>query len=132
MGYEDDSNKRYQVFGPSGDPLDGVLIKDANDNVVARLDKDGIKDANDEPIVNSNGNGPKSEQQTVDGDGTTTVTVPHNLGVAPTHVQVTPESGDANGDFHVSDKTSSNIELTYSSAVTDSTDNLSYSLYLVP
>jgi len=63
------------------------------------------------------------------GDGAqTTFSLPHGLPVAPQTVMVQPESADAAGDFHVSSKTASAVEITYNSAPADGTDNLQLSL----
>ena len=66
---------------------------------------------------------------TVSGDGTTTTfSLSHNLGVAPTIATVTPTSEDASTDFWVSNKTSTAVEITYAAAPPTGTDNLTYDL----
>lgn len=62
---------------------------------------------------------------TQSGDGVTeTFTIPHGLVVEPTVSNVWPESEDASGEFWISDKDGTNIEISYSEPPADGTDNL--------
>lgn len=128
MGYKDDSNKRYKAYG---EQLDGVLITDENGNVIARLDKDGIKDGDGNTLVD--GSGSQTENHTSDtqsGNGTATdFTVAHGLNTTPSHVQVTAKSAAAAGDYHVEIAGSTNITIKYSSPPSSGTDNLSWDVH---
>jgi len=65
--------------------------------------------------------------ETQSGDGSVKIfTISHSLVKAPSNAQVIPASEDASTDFYVSDKTSSNIEITYAQAPASGTDNLSW------
>lgn len=71
----------------------------------------------------------ESDTATASGDGsTTTFTLSHNLGSTPTAVSVQPTSADAAGDFHVSSKSSTSIDVTYASAPASGTDNLTWDI----
>jgi len=64
---------------------------------------------------------------TQSGDGTTTVfTIAHGLNETPIVANVWAESADANGDFYVSGKDGTNIEITYASAPPSGTNNLTW------
>lgn len=68
-----------------------------------------------------------SGSETQSGDGSTsTFTIAHGLDETPSFASVDPGSGDADGDFHVSNVDGTNIELTYSSAPASGTDNLTW------
>lgn len=69
-----------------------------------------------------------SQTVTVSGDGTTTVSLPHSLGMTPDAATVTPASADAMGDFYRSGLTDSAVELTYAAAPPSGTDNLAYDI----
>lgn len=72
---------------------------------------------------------PASDTDTQSGDGTATVfTIAHSLGSTPTAVSVQAESADAMGDFYVSNKTSTAVDITYASAPASGTSNLSWSV----
>jgi hypothetical protein len=75
---------------------------------------------------------PGSDTATASGDGsTTTFTLSHSLGSTPTAVSVEPTSADAAGEFYVSSKTSTDVDVTYSSAPADGTDNLTWDIITV-
>lgn len=64
---------------------------------------------------------------TASGDGTqTTFTLPHELGTTPASVDVTPTSADAMADFYVSAVRAADLDITYTSAPSSGTDNLSW------
>lgn len=74
------------------------------------------------------------DSDTQSGDGTTTTfTITHALeNATPAAAAVTPESAAAAADFYVSNKTASNVELTYTSAPANGTDNLSWTVVSHP
>lgn len=61
-------------------------------------------------------------------NGKVTFTLAHSLGAIPTVAQVQPTSPDAAGIFHVSSKTSTDIDVTYDTAPPDGTDNLAFDI----
>jgi hypothetical protein len=129
MGYKDDSNKRYIVYGSDNDPIDGLLVESADESSnLFRADKDGVETGNGEKLVNSNGKSTTEHvKDTQSGDGNTSVfTVSHNFSSAPSYAQVTPASADANGDYHVSDLTADHVEITYGTDPVNGTDNLTW------
>lgn len=67
----------------------------------------------------------ESGSATKSGDGSaTTFTISHGLGETPEQVDVTPTSSAASGDIHVSNKGSSDFDVTYASAPANGTDNV--------
>jgi hypothetical protein len=75
---------------------------------------------------------PASDTATASGDGSaTTFTLSHSLGSTPTAVSVDPTSADAAGEFYVSNKTSTDVDVTYTSAPPSGTDNLSWDIITV-
>lgn len=75
--------------------------------------------------------GADSGSESFDGDGSkTTFTIPHNLnkggatGRAPTVVQFWPESADAAGNAHVSNKGDGSFDITFASAPPSGTGNV--------
>ena len=68
------------------------------------------------------------ESVTVSGDGTSTVTLAHSLGVSPAHAVATPANADAMGPFYVSQRSTTEVVLEYETAPPSGTDNLSYDL----
>ena len=74
------------------------------------------------------------EQQEVtrDGDGSKkTFTISHSLGETPKNVMFEPETGDASGDVWVSNKTASDVELSFGNSPSNGTDNLKWNLLLI-
>lgn len=70
-----------------------------------------------------------TDTATASGDGTaTTFTLGHSLGVAPTVAHVQATSADASGAFHVSNKTTTTIDVTFASAPVTGTDNLTFDI----
>jgi hypothetical protein len=66
---------------------------------------------------------------TKSGDGsTTTFTFAHTLGAVPTGAHVEAESPAAMSDFYVSNKTSSDVVITYANAPPSGTDNLRFNV----
>lgn len=92
------------------------------------IDSNGVLNATDtdtQPIATGT-------STTASGDGAaTTFSLTHSLGVAPSQATVQPTSSAANGNFYVSDKTSSSVDITYGTAPTSGTDNLTYDLVLI-
>lgn len=73
-----------------------------------------------------------TDSDTQSGDGAaTTFTIAHSLGAVPSAADVIPTLSAAAAEFYVSDKTDSNVEITYSSAPADATDNLSWDVITV-
>lgn len=69
---------------------------------------------------------------TASGDGVaTTFTISHSLGVAPTAASVQPTSAAAAGDFHVSAKTTTGVDVTYATAPATGTGNLTWDVVLI-
>lgn len=63
------------------------------------------------------------------GDGSTTsFSLSHSLGMTPSVASVTPTSQDAASDFWVSSKTSSAVEISYSTAPASGSSNLGYDI----
>lgn len=88
---------------------------------ISLVGADSIAENNDGYITENSGTSTQS------GDGTTTVfTIAHGLDETPTIANVWAESADANGDFYVSNKDGSNIEITYASAPASGTNNLTW------
>jgi hypothetical protein len=74
------------------------------------------------------------EQQEVrrSGDGSKkTFTISHSLGETPKNIMFEPETGDASGDVWVSNKTASDVELSFGSSPSNGTDNLKWNLLLI-
>lgn len=68
-----------------------------------------------------------SGSATASGDGAaTTFTIPHNLGMTPSDPDVWPESADAAGDFYISAKGPTSVDVTYLSAPASGTNNLTW------
>lgn len=60
------------------------------------------------------------------GDGTTDITLTHNLGYLAETFTILPTTADANGTFYKSDHGLNTVTLTYDSAPPSGTDNLAY------
>jgi len=108
-----------------GSGVDNNLIKgnqiSVNDVVVSTAGANTVVEKNRGYVTENQGTSTQS------GDGTTTVfTIAHGLDETPTIANVWAESADANGDFYVSNKDSSNIEITYASAPASGTNNLTW------
>lgn len=79
--------------------------------------------------VTANQVGVVADSATASGDGTVvTFTLSHSLGTTPASADVTPTSADAAGDFYVSAKTSTGVDVTYLTAPASGTSNLSWDL----
>lgn len=62
---------------------------------------------------------------TISGDGASTVfTFPHNLSFTPSNVRLTPQSSEAAAAHYVSNVTDTSVEVTFSAAPADGTDNV--------
>lgn len=73
-----------------------------------------------------------ADSGTASGDGTkVTFTLSHSLGVTPSAVNVQPTSADAAGDFYVSGKTSTGVDVTFAAAPASGTGNLTFDLGLI-
>lgn len=79
--------------------------------------------------VDASSSGVTTDSATKSGDGTTTTfTLSHSLGSTPSYANVVPTSEDASTDFWVSNKTSSDVDITYAAAPPSGTDNLTYDI----
>lgn len=127
----DHTGRRRMVVPPlqSGVKFPGGII--GQDGVrVASFAGSGLSvdDSGDVPTLQSSR---ESETVTVSGDGSATVTLPHDLGETPAVAHVTAASADAMGDYFRSNMTDTTVELTYASAPPSGTDNLAYDLTVV-
>ena len=74
----------------------------------------------------------EQREVTRDGDGSKkTFTISHSLEETPTNVMFEPETGDASGDVWVSNKSASDVELSFGSSPSNGTDNLKWNLLLI-
>lgn len=70
-----------------------------------------------------------ADTATKSGDGsTTTFLLGHSLGGVPTAAQVHETSEDASADFWITNKTSTDVEITYDTAPSSGTSNLTYDI----
>jgi hypothetical protein len=77
----------------------------------------------------SDGSGTTADTATKSGDGsTTTFTLAHSLGSTPDAATVQATSQAASTDFWVSNKTSTDLDITYAVAPPAGTDNLAYDI----
>lgn len=123
------SNRDY-TLPPVGLYARQTLGSDVNANFEA-IDTD-VQDALDTASTAEDGL-PETVSDTQSGDGSaTTFTIAHDLDGAPSAAVVIPTSAAAAGEFHVSDKTADNVEITYGTAPSDATDNLSWDVVMHP